>query len=451
MKSYTILTDEAADNIHPNVNRMLWFCGVFGIAAAIAQMGVFDTYLYLKSNDSNSAVGLAESASGITQVLMVLPAGYIADKFSRSRTLRFCVILSLIYVFISITGIYRDDIVLIYISLILGGVYMAIQNSVSFALFSDSIPQGQRASWMSKVAVVTQIAMGVGPLLGYFLFKYFGDVWDMSVLHTILIIGFLLMVPANMFLVNWTDIPKGMFSPPVVPSPDIDSPLLSDTRVSSSKVVSTSLVPYIVCMNDVITCIGAGMTVKFFPLFFKNDYGFDPTHLQLLFTVYCFAFALFTWACEKVAAKIGRVQSSMLFSLCGVLCLFSLAYLESLPLVVFVFILRGAFQNAIYPIDRSIIMDFVPSDQRGRWNSIESISAMTWSGSAVIGGYLMDSHDYRYTFVITGWIYLVACCLRTPLLFLVPKQEKFTNIPKVISQAHEQMMASPLAPSPKAY
>jgi hypothetical protein len=97
-------------------------------------------------------------------------------------------------------------------------------------------------------------------------------------------------------------------------------------------------------------------------------------------------------------------------------------------------------------------MDFVPSDQRGRWNSIESISAMTWSGSAVIGGYLMDSHDYRFTFVITGWIYLVACCLRTPLLFLVPKQEKFfTDVPKVISQAHEAMMASPLAPSPKAY
>jgi len=446
MKSYTILSDQSGNKLHPNVMRMMWFCGIYGVAAAIAQMGVFDTYLFLKSNDSNSAVGLAESASGITQVLMVLPAGYIADRFSRSSVLRYCVLLSLLYVCISIAGIYRDDIVLIYTSLILGGVYMAIQNSVSFALFSDSIPQGQRAFWMTKVAVVTQMAMGVGPLLGYFLFKYFGDVWDISVLHSILIIGFLLMIPANMFLVDWTDIPNGMFSPHVAPATDIDSPLLS-----SSKVVSTSIVPYIVCLNDVITCIGAGMTVKFFPLFFKNDYGFDPTHLQLLFTVYCFAFALFTWACEKVAAKIGRVQSSMLFSFCGVLCLFSLAYIENLPLVVLVFILRGAFQNAIYPIDRSIIMDFVPSDQRGRWNSIESISAMTWSGSAVIGGYLMDSHDYRYTFVITGWIYLVACCLRTPLLFLVPKREKFTDIPKVISQAHEQMMASPLAPSPKAY
>jgi MFS-type transporter involved in bile tolerance (Atg22 family) len=72
---------------------------------------------------------------------------------------------------------------------------------------------------------------------------------------------------------------------------------------------------------------------------------------------------------------------------------------------------------------------------------------MTWSGSAVIGGYLMDSYDYRYTFTITAWIYLVAVGLRIPLLWLVPKNEKFSSIQK----AHEAMMASPLAPSPKAF
>jgi len=355
-------------------------------------------------------------------------------------------VLSVFYVAFAIMGIYNDNISLIYISLILGGVYSAIQNSTSFALFSDSIPQGDRAAWMSKVAVITQLAMGFGPLLGLLLFKYFGDVWELSVMHAILIIGFLLMVPANLFLANWSDIPKGMFSPAASAS----SPLLNPEIVEGVPIISktrrkrrSSLVPYIVCLNDIITCIGAGMTVKFFPLFFKNDYGFNPTQLQLLFTVYSFAFAVATYACERVGSMIGRVQSSILFSLSGVACLFALAHAQNLYLVVLVFILRGAFQNAIYPIDRSIIMDFVSSDQRGRWNSIESISAMTWSGSAVIGGYLMDSYDYRYTFTITGWIYLCAVALRIPLLYLVPRKEKFMSIAKV----HEAMMAaSPLTP-----
>lgn len=68
------------------------------------------------------------------------------------------------------------------------------------------------------------------------------------------------------------------------------------------------IVPYLMCTNDVITCIGAGMTVKFFPLFFKNDYGFDPVQVQLLFGVYGMTFGLFTWLCEKVANSMGRVQ-----------------------------------------------------------------------------------------------------------------------------------------------
>ena len=36
------------------------------------------------------------------------------------------------------------------------------------------------------------------------------------------------------------------------------------------------LVPYVMFANDLVMAIGAGMTVKFFPLFFANDYGFSP-------------------------------------------------------------------------------------------------------------------------------------------------------------------------------
>lgn len=60
---------------------------------------------------------------------------------------------------------------------------------------------------------------------------------------------------------------------------------------------------------DVVTAIGAGMTVKFFPLFFKQDYGLNPGQIQLLFAVYGLSFGFFTWLCEKAAAKLGRVQA----------------------------------------------------------------------------------------------------------------------------------------------
>ncbi len=167
------------------------------------------------------------------------------------------------------------------------------------------------------------------------------------------------------------------------------------------------------------------MTVKFFPLFFKNEYDFTPVQVQSLFSLYLLTFGLFTYACERLSQKIGRVCASLLFSAAGVCCLFALARIRHVWVVIGVFILRGACQNAIYPIDRSIIMDFVPSNQRGRWNSFESVSSLTWSGSAALGGYLMDVYDYRYTFEITASIYLLAFLLRLPLLYMVPTSEKF--------------------------
>jgi MFS family permease len=420
---------------------MMWFSGIYGIASSIALMGLFDSYLFIKSGNLNSFVGVAESISGITQVIVVLPAGYLVDRFPRASLLRVCGVLSCVYVVVASLGILWDDNQLIYLSLILGGIYAALQNTTSFALFSDSIPQGSRSLWMTRVAVISQVAMGFGPGISMILLHYLGNDWDLTILHFVLIAGFLLMIPANIFLFGWEDIQQSA-SPSVGLSMESDAPLLP----ANERRKLFSIVPYMICLNDLMTCIGAGMTVKFFPLFFKNDYGFSPIDLQALFCVYCLAFALFTWLCERVAAGLGRVQSTMIFSALGVACLFLLAYLQNLPLVIFIFILRGAFSNSIYPIDRSILQDYISSSTRGRWNSIESISAMTWSGSAVIGGYLMDSHDYRYTFVITGWIYLVACVFRIPLLWLVPKKEKFVQA-KIVS-ANQDIMKSPIAPSP---
>ena len=162
-----------------------------------------------------------------------------------------------------------------------------------------------------------------------------------------------------------------------------------------------------------------------FRLFFKNEYDFTPIQVQGLLAAYLLSFGFFTYYCEQLSEKIGRVQAALIFSAGGISCLFALAEVRYLPLVLVVFMLRGALQNSIYPIDRSIIMDFVPSGQRGRGNAFESISSMTWSGSAIIGGYLMDQHDYRYTFIVTAWIYTAAFIIRLPLLWLVPQKEHF--------------------------
>ena len=367
--------------MHKNVRQMLIYSALYGAATGVAIFGVLDAYLFIEARESNKAVGWAESVSGLTQVLVAFPAGYLVDKVARSRVLIYCALFSFIYVITFVVGVVVDDISIIYLGLILQGIYSAISNTATYSLYSDSVSCGEeRTQALSRVAIVTQVSMASGPLVAVILFRFIGDVWSLDILRGVLICGLLLMLPANLFLFGWAD-PHPTEKQTTAEGGSEDG---RDKRISS-------VVPYMVCINDVITCVGAGMTVKFFPLFFKNDYSLSPVQVQLLFAGYLCSLGVFTFLCERVSRVIGRVQASLIFSLAGTACLFLLAKIQNLPIVILVFVLRGAFQNAIYPIDRSIIMDAVPSDQRGRWNAFESIANMTWSGSAVLGGYLIQS------------------------------------------------------------
>ena len=148
--------------------------------------------------------------------------------------------------------------------------------------------------------------------------------------------------------------------------------------------------------------------------------------------------------------------------------------------------MRGLHFALAAPLTKAILMDYVPKDKRGasstvhfrvfvlsvagsckfvpgRWcgvthcrpapgkfNAIESIGRVSWTGSAVIGGALIDAFSYvlpchmrcrwyapgyasrarggiryRVCFAVTGVIYAVALAALVPLIWLVP-QEKDT-------------------------
>lgn len=166
------------------------------------------------------------------------------------------------------------------------------------------------------------------------------------------------------------------------------------------------------------------MTVKFFNLFFIQDKKLSPIQICVLQTAYPLVIAVFMKFTERLAKPLGRAQASLTFFGSSVVCLFLLSSLDNLPLLIGVFLVRGGFANSTYPIDRSILMDFTPSGQRGRWNAVESLTSMTWSGSAFFGGLLSDKRDYRYTFLITAFVYATACAMYAPLLALVPRREE---------------------------
>ena len=165
-------------------------------------------------------------------------------------------------------------------------------------------------------------------------------------------------------------------------------------------------IPHIVFTASLVAQLGAGMTVKFFPLYFMVDCGATPATVQAIYIGVPLAMLAGGAINGRLAGPLGfgRVQTIVLFKGIGVLSLFILVWLDSQfqsrPLYALVppFLAQTGFTDSTYPLEESILMDFVPKNRRGRWKSLEAVAQFGWAGSAILGGYLIDRHDYAFIY-----------------------------------------------------
>lgn len=228
---------------------------------------------------------------------------------------------------------------------------------------------------------------------------------------------------------------------------DEESPLLSDivkgTDVSFPSSMSPSsdsgtkslrhrfgwMIPVIIFVNDVVVAFGSGMTIKFFPLWWKDDNHMSPIAVQFIYVLSPLGIIVAGYVSVWLSKRIGRVQTCMLLRTLGCTAMVLLVHLfhrgaNKFFVLVPIYLVRTASMNGVYPIMESVLMDTVPADTRARWKSLDSISAFGWCGSAALGGFLADKYDYTVTFLITAAIqFFGSVVLTAPLLLLVPRFE----------------------------
>lgn len=97
-------------------------------------------------------------------------------------------------------------------------------------------------------------------------------------------------------------------------------------------------------------------------------------------------------------------------------------------------------QHCCRPIKKSILMDYAPKGERGRWNSLDSVTRFGWSGSAVLGGYLIHKYHYGATFLITAGLQALAGLL---YLVIVPVVEWESVMEQTVQRSNADL-AEPL-------
>ncbi len=60
---------------------------------------------------------------------------------------------------------------------------------------------------------------------------------------------------------------------------------------------------------------------------------------------------------------------------------------------------------------------------RARWNSLDGVLIFGWSGTALLGGMLIDKIGFGGTFCLTALFQCIGVCFLLPLLFIVPKHQ----------------------------
>jgi MFS family permease len=313
---------------------------------------------------------------------------------------------------------FAHGIIPIMIALLLWGVFQGLSRPAYEAILADSLETGNRSGTYSKIHLVNQVAMATGPFLNVLLFLIFGDSWDLKVLHTVMLVGVGISFASVLMLFFFRDdMSMGHDSDSLYEQPSSREDIQESKRARK--------IPFLLVSSNMIIGVGAGMTIKFFPVFFRAIYHLQPINVQLIMGVTAVFTGMFGVLAQKFSLRRGRGEMIFGVQFFATLCLIVISFYPALFLLVPLFVLRGSLMNAAQPLSRSILMDVVPKRHRGRWNSLETIAwGLFWNASAMVGGFLIGDNNFRLCFVITAGVYLVGTI---PILMLIPLVHKETN------------------------
>jgi len=235
--------------------------------------------------------------------------------------------------------------------------------------------------------------------------------------------------------------------------------------------ITASKIPHILVFSDLISGLASGMTIKFFPLFFARKVWLSPVAVQGIYVALPVFMIGVSFVGQRTSKLLGRVITSVLMAYIGsgaliglwaVLtyrtdwecfecpwhhatnkttceaalsgpgqpyCKFRVTGHDSWTCkpvdcglsdhwyYVLALYFLSTFQHCCRPLKKSILMDYTRKSTRGRWNSLDSVTRFGWSGSAVLGGYIIDRWDYGASFLATALAQFLSASI---LLVLLP-------------------------------
>ncbi|NPE09874.1 MAG: MFS transporter, partial [Asgard group archaeon] len=175
----SLRTRDIIKSLNYNVKISFLFV-IFGCLGNAIWGNAFGMYIYFFAGEAEGFFGLSQVAvlgitsaiRGLTMLLFLFPAGYLADKFRRDIIIKIAAVIGIIAIGLIAFG---NSFTTIFVSLVLLGIFSALLVPSYETIFADSIPSGYRSKIYSWRYLLNQIGNSVGPFLAAILYVIFGN------------------------------------------------------------------------------------------------------------------------------------------------------------------------------------------------------------------------------------------------------------------------------------
>jgi MFS family permease len=351
----------------------------------------FVLVLYLNSlGYSNVVFGALSLIMEVSQVIVLLASGFLADKFGRKKTIMFGFVLGTL-------GLMHFAFFSSLPAFIMAAVFLGASSGFTgpafSAFLSEKTTQKRRKYLFSLNSIIANTGSGfitlIGGFIPMFFIQYFGFASEPA-FRMIFLLAFLLkLIAIALMLRIKTDVPKKE----------------DKGTVKAEKKHWLLLLKF--ALPQALTGIGAGILIPYFPIYFKLRFELDLGSIGILFAMQAFVMAFITIYLPRMAEKRGSVAITTAFHAISIIMMILMPFTPWLLLVILLFLVRASLMNVPGPIMTSFMMSELPHSLRATAQSYTGFAWMlTHAIGVLIGGFIWDTGNLVLPFYIATILYL---------------------------------------------
>jgi MFS family permease len=362
---------------------------------------IFNLYL-LRLGYREDFIGQVASLGTLATGLLAIPAGLLADRIGRKRSLLWSSATNNL----TIVGLclVTNPLAIRACNFLNGATIALLFVSMAPFLMENSTPD-ERTHLFSANSAIMYFAMMVGNLLGGLLPGLWGA-WLGSEATSVLAYRCSLLVALALFFLS------------TLPLIALRTPRPGDGGESTT--VALADLPQVRAGHKIaafalalgLVGLGAGLFIPFFNVYFVKVQGATTAQVGFIFSMGQVLTGLATLAAPLLARRFGKVYAVGLGQAGSVPFLILLAFVPNLGVATAAYWGRNVLMNMIQPVQSAFTMEVIPPQLRATVSSFTNTTwSVAWAASAAIGGELIIRAGYPPIFLIAAVAYTLSTLL----------------------------------------